>query len=153
MTACLSYYNQPDHPVLDRHLVRDLLMKFRDADVVVSPVEMPRAAHLEQLKRLCDSGLEREFLDFLEAHTLRLPARAQHFYESYKTRPDFSYIGENPAFIYVDGPPHDYPERHERDKEQTAMLQLQGLTVVRFHHKDNWLEVVRKHPSIFGEVK
>jgi very-short-patch-repair endonuclease len=149
----LSYYNQPDHPALDRHAVRDLLLKFRGASVVVSPVEMPRAAHLEQMKRLCDSGLEREFLDFLEAHTLRIPARAQHFYESYKTRPDFSYIGENPAFIYVDGPPHDYPDRHERDKEQTAMLQLQGLTVVRFHHKDNWLEVARKHPSIFGEVK
>jgi len=149
----LSYYNQPDHPLLDRHAVRDLLLKFRDANVIVSPVEMPRAAHLEQMKRLCDSGLEREFLDFLEAHTLRIPARAQHFYESYKTRPDFSYIGENPAFIYVDGPPHDYPDRHERDKEQTAMLQLQGLTVVRFHHKDNWLEVARKHPSIFGEVK
>ncbi len=131
----------------------DLLIKFRDANVVVSPVEMPRAAHLEQLKRLCDSGLEREFLDFLEAHTLRLPARAQHFYESYKTRPDFSYTGENPAFIYVDGPPHDYPQRQERDKEQTATLQSLGLTVVRFHHRDNWLEIVRKHPSIFGEPK
>lgn len=149
----LSYYNQPDHPSLDRHLIKDLLIQFRDANVVASPVEIPRATHLEQLKRLCDSNLEREFLDFLEAHALRLPERAQHFYKAYKTRPDFSYLGENPAFVYVDGPPHDYPDRHERDKEQTAMLLSQGLTIVRFHHRDNWLEIVRKHPSIFGELK
>lgn len=149
----LSYYNQPDHLLLDRHLIRDLLIKFRDATVIASPVEIPRAAHLEQLKRLCDSALEREFVDFLEGYSLILPTRAQHYYEKYQTRPDFSYIGENPAFIYVDGPPHDYPHRHERDQEQTATLQSMGLTVVRFHHRDNWLEIIRKHPSIFGEPK
>jgi hypothetical protein len=33
------------------------------------------------------------------------------------------------------------------------MLLSQGLTIVRFHHRDNWLEIVRKHPSIFGELK
>ena len=106
---------------------------------------------MAQLKRLCDSGLEREFLDFLEAHSLRLPACAQHFYEEYKTRPDFSYLGDNPAFIYVDGPPHDFPHRQDRDREQTLTLQGLGLTPVRFHHRDNWLEIVRRHPSIFGE--
>jgi len=147
----LSYYNQPDHPLLDRHLICDLLLAFRDANLVASPVEIPRAEHMAQLKRLCDSGLEREFLDFLEAHSLRLPARAQHFYEEYKTRPDFSYLGDNPAFIYVDGPPHDFPHRQDRDREQTLTLQGLGLTLVRFHHRDNWLEIVRRHPSIFGE--
>ncbi len=149
----LSYYNQPDHPILDRQLIRGLLLQIRDAEVDVSPVEIPRAAHLEQLKNLCDSGLEREFLDFLEARALRLPARAQHFYEQFKTRPDFSYIGANPAFIYVDGPPHDYPDRHQRDIEQTRDLQAQGITVLRFHHRDNWPEIVRQYPSIFGELK
>jgi very-short-patch-repair endonuclease len=149
----LSYYNQPDHPLLDRHSIRDLLIKFRDASVTASPVEISRATHLQQLRRLCDSGLEREFLDFLETHSLRLPTRAQYLYQEYQTRPDFSYVGDNPAFIYVDGPPHDYPHRQERDKEQTANLELQGITVVRFHHWDNWLEIVGKHPSIFGEPK
>jgi ATP-dependent helicase YprA (DUF1998 family)/very-short-patch-repair endonuclease len=149
----LSYYNQPDHPLLDRHLICGLLMAFRDATLIASPVEIPRAEHMAQLKRLCDSGLEREFLDFLEAHALGLPARAQHFYEEYKTRPDFSYLGDNPAFIYVDGPPHDFPHRQDRDREQTLTLQSQGVTLVRFHHRDNWLEIVRKHPSIFGEPK
>jgi very-short-patch-repair endonuclease len=149
----LSYYNQPDHPLLDRHLIRDLLISLRDTSVIASPVEKPRAQHLEELKRLCDSGLERDFLDFLEAHALRLPTRAQHLYEKYKTRPDFSYTGDNPAIVYVDGPPHDYPHRQERDKEQTAALQAQGFTVVRFHHRDNWMEISSKHPSIFGEPK
>ena len=98
--------------------------------------------------------MEREFLDFLEAHALRLPARAQHFYEDYKTRPDFSYIGDNPAFIYVDGPPHDYPDRQERDKEQTAIaagpreLRSSGFTI-----GTTGLKSLARHPSIFGEAK
>jgi very-short-patch-repair endonuclease len=149
----LSYYNQPDHSLLDRHLIRDILITLRDSKVIASPVEKPRAQHMEELKRLCDSGLERDFLDFLEAHAFRLPTRAQHLYEKYKTRPDFSYIGDNPAFVYVDGPPHDYPHRQERDKEQTAALLAQGLIVIRFHHRDNWIDIARKHPSIFGEPK
>lgn len=148
----LSYFNQPDHPKLDRHLVRDLLMSLADATVKSSPVELPRAEHLTQLNRLCDSSLEKRWLDFLEQRNLRLPQKAQQLYKEYGTRPDFTYTGDNPAFIYVDGPPHDYPDRQARDATLNAQLSSAGITVVRFHHEDDWVQIIRRHPSIFGEL-
>jgi very-short-patch-repair endonuclease len=148
----LSYFNQPDHESLDRHCVKDLLQQIMTGTMEPSPVEIPRAEHLAQLKRLCDSGLERQFLDFLDQHNLRLPERAQHLYERFGTRPDFSYTGENPAFIYVDGPPHDFPERQVRDTAQTATLRAEGITVIRFHHATDWQSVVAQYPSVFGKL-
>jgi very-short-patch-repair endonuclease len=122
----------------------------KNAVVEASPVELPRSAHLERLKRLCDSNLEKEFLAFLEEHALILPTHAQRYYEEFKTRPDFTYAGDNPTFIYVDGPPHDYPHRQQRDEEQTAYLRSLGILVVRFHHKADWGKIIRQHPSTFG---
>ena len=148
----LSYFNQPDHPKLDRHLVKDLLMQLAGATVKASPVEIPRAEHLTQLKRLCDSSLEKRWLDHLERLNLRLPQKAQQLHKNYGTRPDFTYTGDNPAFIYVDGPPHDYPDRQARDASLNAQLSSAGITVIRFHHEDDWNEIIRKHPSIFGDL-
>lgn len=149
----LSYYNQPDHLHIDRHRVKDFLMGLRIARVDTSPVEVPRAEHLVRLRRLCDTNLERDWLDFLDARQLRLPERAQHYYEQHLTRPDFSYLGHNPAFIYVDGPPHDYPDRQARDRAQNDALLAAGITVVRFPHSEDWEAIIRKHPSIFGELR
>ena len=148
----LSYFNQPDHESLDRHFVKDLLEQIMTGTMVPSPVEIPRAEHLARLKTLCDSGLEKQFLDFLDGHSLRLPERAQHYYEHFGTRPDFSYTGENPAFIYVDGPPHDFPERQTRDTAQNATLKAEGITVIRFHHATDWASVVAQYPSVFGNL-
>src|SRR5581483_9833437 len=149
----LSYYNQPDHELLDRQLIKELLQQIAAATVQTSPVEVSRGEHLERLKRLCDSKLEKDFLDFLDRNDLRLPERAQYFYEQLSSRPDFSYTGDNPAFIYVDGPPHDYPDRQQRDSDQTANLNGNGITVIRFHHKQDWGSIVRQHPATFGELK
>ena len=91
-----------------------------------------------------------QFLDFLDKQNLRLPERAQHLYSQFGTRPDFSYTGENPAFVYVDGPPHDFPERQPRDASQTATLKAGGITVLRFHHAADWESIVAQYPSIFG---
>lgn len=148
----LSYFNQPDHEALDRHCIKELLQQIMAGMMEPSPVEIPRAEHLAQLKRLCDSGLERQFLDFLDRQNLRLPERAQHYYEQFGTRPDFTYTGENPAFIYVDGPPHDYPERQSRDVAQTTALTAQGINVIRFHHEADWPSVASRHPSVFGRI-
>ena len=146
----LSYFNQSYHESLDRHCIKELLQQIMAGAMEPSPVEIPRAEHLVQLKRLCDSGLERQFLDFLDQHILRLPERAQHYYERFGTRPDFSYTGENPAFIYVDGPPHDYPDRQTRDTAQTAALTAEGITVIRFHHAADWESAASRYPSVFG---
>jgi very-short-patch-repair endonuclease len=145
----MSYGNQRDHRLLERHLIRDWLLACHDAGVKTSPTGNPRAAHLQRLVNLSGSELERHWLRFLDGRSLSLPSAAQRFVESCKTRPDFVYEDAH-AVIYVDAPPHDYPERHQRDADQTNCLEDCGWEVIRFHHEDDWQAIVDKHPHVFG---
>lgn len=147
----MSYSNQADHQLLDRQLCRDVLMQLAKARVEASPACPPRHVHLAQLKRQCDSDLERQWLDFLDAHELRLPSNAQVLVEVCNTRPDFLY-GDYHTAVYIDGPHHAYPERQQRDKEQTERLEDMGYTVIRFGHHDAWADIVAQHPNIFGRI-
>ncbi|MEJ2389594.1 MAG: hypothetical protein P8Y27_20530 [Chromatiaceae bacterium] len=121
----MSYSNQRDHRLLERHRIRDWLLCCRDAAVEPSPSGDPRAVHLARLLNLCGSELEQRWIRFLDARGLSLPSAAQRFVEACQTRPDFAYE-EAHAVIYVDGPPHDYPERQSRDSEQTNCLEDHG---------------------------
>jgi len=145
----MSYGNQRDHIFLDRHLIRDFLLGLRQAKLNLSPTTKPRDEHLARLIALCDSELEKEWLRFLEDRGLSMPTAAQRRIEACSTRPDFVY-GEAHAVIYVDGPPHDYPQRQQRDQAQTACLEDRGYEVIRFHHRDDWAAIVAAHPHIFG---
>ena len=145
----MSYSNQPDHRLLDRKLIKDLLLRLTRADVNASPAPLPRAEHLAQLMRQCGSDLERDWLRFIDERGLRLPSNAQTLVEKCKTRPDFLYAAEKLA-VYVDGPHHEYPERRERDQAQTDCMEDSGYTVLRFNTQDNWAGKVAKHPNVFG---
>jgi hypothetical protein len=101
--------------------------------------------------RQTGSGLEEEWLRFLDQHDLRLPDRAQLYIAECQTRPDFLYDGDYNAAIYVDGPVHDDPMPHARDVAQTDAMEDRGYTVIRFGHRDDWLATVRHYPSIFGK--
>jgi very-short-patch-repair endonuclease len=147
----MSYSNQRDHLLLDRHAVRPLLEGLRDGAVDLSPAPVPRAVHLARLKHLCDSQLEERWLDYVDQRGLRLPGRAQVLIESCGTRVDFLYDDEF-TVVYVDGPPHDYPERQARDREQQAALENAGYTVVRFDVDEYWDAVVASHKAVFGEA-
>ena len=148
----MSYGNQPDHRLLDRKLIKDLLLQLAGADVKASPVSLPRAEHLSQLMRQCGSDLERDWLRLIDEQGLRLPSHAQMLVEKCKTRPDFLYAPEKLA-VYVDGPHHEYPERSERDQAQTDCLEDAGYTVLRFGTRDDWPAIVAKHPNVFGAGK
>jgi very-short-patch-repair endonuclease len=148
----MSYTNQPDHRLLDRKLIRDLLLQLATAEVDASPVAASRGDHLAQLLRQCASDLERGWLRFLDERDLRLPSHAQRFVEACKTRPDFLYV-ECQTAIYVDGPHHDYPERRERDVDQTERMEDTGYSVIRFGANDDWDAIIRRTPSVFGTLR
>ncbi len=146
----MSYSNQLEHKLLDRHLIKDILLNYTKATVKVAPVEKTRLEHLKELKKYCGSNLELQWLDFLEERGLRLPSKAQAYIEACKTKPDFLYEKEQLA-IYIDGPHHEHPDRHKRDTIQTDCMEDKGYIVVRFTLKDNWLTIIEKYPSIFGQ--
>ena len=57
--------------------------------------------------------------------------------------------------VYIDGPPHRFPDRVERDQAQQAKLEQLGYLVVRFQDDSEaaWEPIVRQYPSVFGVSK
>jgi ATP-dependent helicase YprA (DUF1998 family)/very-short-patch-repair endonuclease len=145
----MSYYNQGEHRILDRKLIRDELLRLAGAITEESPASAQRASHLEQLAQQAGSDLERRWLRYLDEHEHRLPSDAQLLIEAAQTRPDFVYRDEQVA-VYVDGPVHDFPERRERDRIKTEWLEDLGYTVIRFGHADEWADLLQRYPRVFG---
>jgi very-short-patch-repair endonuclease len=145
----MSYYNQGDHRLLDRKQIKDVLRQLAAATVRVSPVAASRADHLQSLLNLCDSELERKWLEFLDEHGYRLPSKAQVLIEACQTRPDFLYE-DALAAVYIDGPHHEYPERQTRDTAQAECMEDRGYTVIRFSLTQDWKAVAARYPSVFG---
>lgn len=140
----LTYGNQREHSLIDRTTIVEFLLRLAKSEAPTAPGEAPRADHAEQLRRLAGSGLEKEWISFCAERGVRLPDAGQVLLEQAGTRPDFLYQDDYTA-IYIDGPPHDFPERQNRDREQEARLRDLGYSVVRFHHKDDWESILRRH--------
>ncbi len=145
----LTYANQRDHQLLDRRGIRDVLLRLADSQVVASANATPRPQHFEQLQHLTDSSLERQWLNYLEAHGHRLPTQAQQLIPQCQTRLDFCYEDEFVA-IYIDGPYHDFPERQARDAAAQECLEDLGYLVIRFGHQGDWDAIIARYPNIFG---
>ncbi|MGI8962567.1 MAG: helicase-related protein [Bryobacteraceae bacterium] len=145
----MNYGNQRDHKLLDRKALREFLLILSACHVVASPGHQPRIEHLAFLERVSESELERKWLRILDAGNLRLPTKAQCLIAACQTRPDFLY-DDSLVAIYVDGPPHDFPDRQERDRLATERMEDFGYTVIRFGHQGNWPEIVAQYPNVFG---
>ena len=90
----MSYTNQPEHPLLDRRRVVDVLRALTRATVSTSPTALTREQQVDRLMRLAASDLERKWLGTLQQHSLRLPDEAGKLYPQASTRPDFVYAHE-----------------------------------------------------------
>jgi len=101
------------------------------------------------LLNLCQSELERRWIRLVDGLQLQLPSDAQRLIESCGVRPDFLYRDEGAA-IFVDGPHHDDPTQRKKDDAQQDALEDHGLTVIRFHHADDWEPILRRYPTLFG---
>ncbi|MDE2126262.1 MAG: DEAD/DEAH box helicase [Armatimonadetes bacterium] len=147
----MSYANQRDHELLDRKAIAPVLLALRNATVSTSPASVPRSAHRDSLLDRCGSQLERLWVSHMDTKGYHLPTDSQKVIDQCATCPDFLYLDHgHQAAIYVDGPPHDFPDRQARDERQTVCMEDQGYIVIRFHHQDNWDEIIAKFPSLFG---
>jgi very-short-patch-repair endonuclease len=110
---------------------------------------LTREQQVERLMRLAASDLERKWIAALQAQNLRLPDEAGKLYEQAGTRPDFVYTNDA-VVVYVDGPPHQFPERKARDRAQQTAMEDLGFVVLRFAEEENWAAQFAKYPSVFG---
>lgn len=148
----LSYYNQRDHRFLDRKLLPDLLSAWLDGALETAPTERPRHEHVEALRALTQSSLERKWLDFVADHGLTLPTHGQFLIEGVGASADFFYGGHSLA-VFVDGPSHDKPAAREADAETDTQLENAGYFVLRFPHDQDWQDIFSAHPGVFGPLK
>ncbi len=142
----LSYYNQPDHPLVDRRdgQVREMLCRLiharRKADA-----QSPGEKNNWPL-----SSLEKEWLEHLKEGGYHPPDRTQPYLPEYQTRPDFAY-SHHQTVIYVDGPHHRRRGQRIIDAEITARLEEAGYTVARFPiERGRWDEIVKEYAWVFG---
>jgi hypothetical protein len=153
----LTYGNQQNHGLIDRHLIKDLLLLMAAATAAGTSGGESRTGQLHRLAAQSDSSLEREFITWLKERGLRLPDEAQTYIPEARSRPDYVYRlpGANVA-IFVDGPVHDHQAVAERDQHAEERLYDLSWDVVRFHHggQDNgvWQAIVERHARYFGTV-
>lgn len=146
----LSYGNQFEHTAIDRHLIRDLLLRFAGAETSVSASELPRGEHADELLAACDTDLERDWLQVLMAGDFRLPDAAQPLLDSARCRPDFLY-SEAGVAVFIDGPVHDRSDKAAEDAAVEERLLDAGYSFVRFTHDGDWLVKLRERADVFGE--
>ena len=151
----LSYYNQRDHKVIDRHLIKDALEKLLVCSIEIQANQSFNSYddHYENISRNIDptSSTERKFIDYLYANGLRLPDAAQKRVEGIYVQPDFYY--EPRIWVFCDGTPHDDPTVMADDQAKRQAIIAQGDEVWVYYYKDNLAEKVTARPDIFRRVR
>jgi hypothetical protein len=151
----LSYYNQRDHKIIDRFLIKDALEKLRIAEIEIQ-ANTAFSSYEDQYQSLLrhldpNSSTERKFLDYLHENGLRLPDAAQKRVEGIYVQPDFYY--EHRFWVFCDGTPHDAPEVKERDEAQRQAIMAKGEEVWVYYYKDPLADKIAARPDIFRRVR
>ncbi|MYL02008.1 MAG: DEAD/DEAH box helicase [Gammaproteobacteria bacterium] len=148
----LSYYNQPEHPLIDRQdgEMLELLCRFTRSSRKSLDHEVAAGDSYDELLNVSSSSLEKAWLRFIESNGHRLPDKAQPLLEIYATRPDFAY-SDSQTLVYVDGPHHQTTLRESADEAIDRRLADAGYTVVRFPaDRSSWPEIVGRFAWVFG---
>ena len=148
----LTYENQWVHNILDRHVIREHLVRLAGSSLVPQAPGRDRSEHFNHLLGLADphSRLEREFLQFLFDNQLRLPDRAQSRpCKDVYAQPDFFYESDH-ACVFIDGIAHDSKAAKERDKFVRAQLEDRGYRVIAIG--SDLREAISLWPQIFGSL-
>ncbi|MER7433963.1 protein kinase [Pseudonocardia alni] len=149
----LTYGNQIHHSAIDRHSVRDILLRLAGARSEAAGRGETREEQLARLMGQTDSQLETRFLNWLKDCGLRLPDEAQHLIADAGAKPDFVYrLPGSSVAVFIDGPVHDYPNVAERDIEAEERLLDLGWDVVRFPYNVEWDAIVKPRIAYFGAL-
>jgi ATP-dependent helicase YprA (DUF1998 family) len=139
----LSYGNQGNHMLIDRHQVKDLLLS---------------CARAETRKDIQDDGWEAlraetdlpwmEFVRWLEEREYRRPDEIGETVDGSAAGPDLVYrLPTGPVAVFVDLPGSGGPGREESVVED---FRDAGWEVIRVGEAATYPEIVNRYPSVFG---
>ncbi|MGW5557050.1 DEAD/DEAH box helicase [Micromonospora sp. NPDC003944] len=147
----LSYSNQLFHRRIDRLSVVTTLRALAGCTVGAPNAQPGPAQRHESLIETTTGEHGRQLLTFLLEHAYRLPDDSNVLIPDSQARLDFVYhLPGGDVAVFVDGPMHDHAETTRRDTAITDRLMDLGWLVIRFRHDDDWYQVARTYPSIFG---
>jgi very-short-patch-repair endonuclease len=147
----LSYSNQPDHRLLDRHLIGELLRDLTASFATKRHGGRDYEAHYQWLKALTDSRseLERRFIEHLYKTRRDMPDEAQKALIEVNTIPDFYYEGQH-ACVFCDGSVHDEPTQKEKDVIVRRLLRDHGYRVIVIRYDKDIEQQIAAYPDVFG---
>ncbi len=153
----LSYSNQLQHSLLNRHLVRDYLLQLSRGRTVPAEEGPDYEEHYRWLLERVDpaSSLELAFLAELHAQRVRLPDQTQKRPAAdVYVQTDFSYKREGlpDLCVFVDGPHHDQQQQAEKDKELREQLDDRGFLVVAIHYNQPMAEQAAALAKLVGKL-
>lgn len=146
----LSYGNQRFQQMLNRFVVRDLMLAWCDVGVLSSGTLLSRSELRNELKKLAGSTLETQFVDWLYENGYRLPNEGQKLVADGLARPDF-YVEDGKACIYVDGPAHEHGDTAVKDAIARSKLERMGYQVIVVTYPEKWASEVAGWTDVFGE--
>ena len=150
----LSYRNQRDHAALNRHLVKEFLLKLSESTTHLAYAGKTYEEQYDWLRRQSDpaSELERKFLDCLHDEGRRLPDQAQKFIEDPPCSADF-YYERNHVCVFCDGSVHDNEQQREKDAAIRNALANKGYHVVAIRYDAPLTDQIKRNESVFEVVR
>ena len=152
----LSYYNQPDHPLIDRQdkeaggQLLDILCRLTESTSALGSQGRAPEQHSAELERMSSSSLEKAWLVYVEQHGHLKPDRAQHTLTAAGVNADFFYEDYSLA-VFIDGPHHETDSQQAKDAQANRKLEELGFIVVRFpKEQDQWPAIFAANADLFG---
>ncbi|MFB2819689.1 DEAD/DEAH box helicase [Umezakia ovalisporum] len=134
----LSYRNQFDHPLINRHLIKPLLDKLQTSKVEISNIHRSEKYQKLLSKTDINSDFERLVLQEIYQRGYELPDAAQEYILEGNCKPDFVYK-EKLIALFCDGSVHDSPEKKKQDQIQRDNLKYNSnYQVLTLQYNEDW---------------
>jgi len=135
----LTYSNQSEHSLIDRHIIRDLLLKLSKSTTAAEGSAPAQEVEVS----FALSQTEKDFLKLLRKHQLAQPTATHEVISGTNIRPDFAF-GSLAVFL------GDHPD--DQKEVDDALLDI-GWDVLRLHNEDDWMPQLQKYSYAFGTWK
>ncbi|MBD2471548.1 DEAD/DEAH box helicase [Nostoc sp. FACHB-145] len=136
----LSYRNQFDHALINRHIIKPWLDVVLESNVIAQVKGLSRDEQYQKLLEQTDpnSDFERVVLQEIYQRGYKLPDAAQELIPEANCKPDFIYKEEAIA-VFCDGSVHDSPDKRRQDQIERDNLRYEaGYTVLTLRYDEDW---------------